>query len=80
MHTPAQALPLHRQRCAHQSGAPLSDADQRALLSQLQGWRIDTDIKRGDFRLVQVTPTGDGHVSIAFGVGIPTATPGRCGT
>jgi hypothetical protein len=25
---------------------------------------------------VQITPTGDGHASIAFGTGIPMATPG----
>lgn len=28
------------------------------------------------FRIVQITPTGNGHTSIAFGAGIPMATPG----
>jgi hypothetical protein len=40
------------------------------------GWRLDADIKDGDVRVVQITPTGAGHVSIAFGHGVPTAIPG----
>jgi catechol 2,3-dioxygenase-like lactoylglutathione lyase family enzyme len=41
------------------------------------GWRVDADIKGGgDVRVVQITPTGEGHTSIAFGSGIPMAPPG----
>jgi len=40
------------------------------------GWRVDADITRDEFRIVQVTPSGDGHTSIVFGRGIPMAEPG----
>jgi catechol 2,3-dioxygenase-like lactoylglutathione lyase family enzyme len=40
------------------------------------GWRVDADINRDEFRIVQVTPSGDGHTSIVFGRGIPMAEPG----
>jgi catechol 2,3-dioxygenase-like lactoylglutathione lyase family enzyme len=57
---------------------PVSDVDKALeFYRDRLGWRVDADIKRGDdFRVVQVTPTGDGHVSIAFGLGIPMAAPG----
>ena len=57
---------------------PVSDVDKALeFYHDRLGWRVDADIKRGEeFRIVQVTPTGNGHVSIAFGVGIPSATPG----
>lgn len=57
---------------------PVSDVEKALeFYRDRLGWRVDADIKRGDeFRVVQVTPTGDGHVSIAFGAGIPMATPG----
>jgi catechol 2,3-dioxygenase-like lactoylglutathione lyase family enzyme len=57
---------------------PVSDVDKALeFYRDRLGWRVDADIQRGDeFRVVQVTPTGDGHVSIAFGFGIPMATPG----
>jgi catechol 2,3-dioxygenase-like lactoylglutathione lyase family enzyme len=57
---------------------PVSDVDKALeFYHDRLGWRVDADIKRGDdFRVVQVTPTGNGQVSIAFGVGIPMATPG----
>jgi catechol 2,3-dioxygenase-like lactoylglutathione lyase family enzyme len=56
---------------------PVSDVD-RALefYRDRLGWRVDADIKGGDFRVVQLTPTGEGHTSIAFGSGIPMAPPG----
>ncbi len=57
---------------------PVSDVE-RALefYRDRLGWRVDADIKSGDdFRLVQITPTGDGHTSIAIGAGIPMAPPG----
>ena len=57
---------------------PVSDVDKALeFYRDRLGWRVDADIKRGDeFRLVQLTPTGDGHVSIAFGAGVPQGTPG----
>lgn len=57
---------------------PVSDVDRALDFYQGRlGWRLDTDIKRGDeFRIVQITPTGDGHTSIVFGVGVTTASPG----
>ena len=32
---------LHLQRCSHQRGPALPDAEQQALLTQLPGWQID---------------------------------------
>ena len=56
---------------------PVSDVDKALeFYHDRLGWRVDADINNGDLRVVQVTPTGDGHTSIAFGHGIPTATPG----
>jgi catechol 2,3-dioxygenase-like lactoylglutathione lyase family enzyme len=56
---------------------PVSDVDKALeFYHDRLGWRVDADIKNGAVRVVQVTPTGDGHVSIAFGAGIPMATPG----
>lgn len=57
---------------------PVSDVDKALeFYRDRLGWRVDADIKRGDeFRLVQITPTGDGHVSIAFGSGVPQGPPG----
>jgi catechol 2,3-dioxygenase-like lactoylglutathione lyase family enzyme len=56
---------------------PVSDVD-RALefYRDRLGWRVDADIQGGDFRIVQITPTGEGHASIVFGAGIPSAPPG----
>jgi catechol 2,3-dioxygenase-like lactoylglutathione lyase family enzyme len=56
---------------------PVSDVE-RALefYRDRLGWRVDAEIKRGDFRVVQITPTGEGHTSLVFGAGIPMATPG----
>jgi catechol 2,3-dioxygenase-like lactoylglutathione lyase family enzyme len=57
---------------------PVSDVE-RALefYRDRMGWRVDADIKGGgDVRVVQITPTGEGHTSIAFGSGIPMAPPG----
>ena len=57
---------------------PVSDVEKALeFYHDRLGWRLDADIRRGDdVRIVQMTPTGDGHTSIAFGVGIPSATPG----
>jgi len=54
---------------------PVSDVD-RALefYRDRLGWRLDADIKAGEERrVVQLTPTGDGRTSIAFGKGLPIA-------
>jgi catechol 2,3-dioxygenase-like lactoylglutathione lyase family enzyme len=56
---------------------PVSDVDKALeFYHDRLGWRIDADIKGAGFRIVQITPTGNGHTSIAFGAGIPMATPG----
>ena len=56
---------------------PVSDVDKALQFYRDRlGWRVDADIKGDGFRIAQITPTGDGHTSIAFGEGIPTATPG----
>ena len=56
---------------------PVSDVDKALDFYHGQlGWRVDADINREEFRIVQVTPTGDGHVSVVFGRGIPSAEPG----
>ncbi len=57
---------------------PVSDVDKALeFYHDRLGWRVDLDIEGGDdFRVVQLTPTGQGHTSIVFGRGIPMATPG----
>lgn len=56
---------------------PVSDVDRAMdFYRDKLGWRVDTDINREEFRIVQITPTGDGHVAIVFGRGIPSAEPG----
>jgi len=56
---------------------PVSDVDKALGFYRDQlGWRVDADINGDQFRIVQITPTGDGHVSIVFGRGIPMAEPG----
>jgi catechol 2,3-dioxygenase-like lactoylglutathione lyase family enzyme len=56
---------------------PVSDVDTALHFYRDQlGWRVDADFNRDEFRIVQMTPTGDGHTSIAFGRGIPSAAPG----
>jgi catechol 2,3-dioxygenase-like lactoylglutathione lyase family enzyme len=50
---------------------PVSDVDKALSFYRDQlGWRVDTDINRDQFRIVQMTPTGDGHASIVFGRGL----------
>jgi catechol 2,3-dioxygenase-like lactoylglutathione lyase family enzyme len=57
---------------------PVSDVDKALdFYHERLGWRVDADIQKGDdFRVVQVTPTGAGHVAIAFGKGVPQGEPG----
>lgn len=55
---------------------PVSDVDRSKQFYESLGWRIDTDIVKGDsFRVVQVTSPGSG-CSIAFGKGVTAAPPG----
>jgi hypothetical protein len=39
------------------------------------GWRVDADVHRDEFRLVQLTPHGSG-CSVQFGTDLAPATPG----
>jgi catechol 2,3-dioxygenase-like lactoylglutathione lyase family enzyme len=55
---------------------PVSDVDRAKAFYERLGFRLDTDIARGDaFRIVQVTPPGSG-CSVAFGRGVTPAAPG----
>ena len=55
---------------------PVSDVDRAKRFYQSLGWRLDTDITRGDsFRAVQFTPFHS-QCSIAFGKGLTPAEPG----
>jgi catechol 2,3-dioxygenase-like lactoylglutathione lyase family enzyme len=55
---------------------PVSDVDQAAeFYGDRLGWRVDVDIKNGDSRIVEITPTGAGHTSVVFGLPMP-APPG----
>lgn len=64
MSTQHHALPLHRQRCAHQSGAALGPAEQQILLSQLQGWDVDDSVPGGV--LCKTFTLADFHRTMAF--------------
>jgi catechol 2,3-dioxygenase-like lactoylglutathione lyase family enzyme len=54
---------------------PVSDVDRAKAFYAGLGWRLDADIARGDFRLVQLTPPGSG-CSIQFGPNLTPAAPG----
>jgi catechol 2,3-dioxygenase-like lactoylglutathione lyase family enzyme len=58
---------------------PVSDVDRAKQFYAALGWRVDTDIARGEFRIVQVTPPGSG-CSVAFGHGVTDAAPGSART
>jgi catechol 2,3-dioxygenase-like lactoylglutathione lyase family enzyme len=46
---------------------PVSDVDRAKQFYESLGWRLDADVSTGgDFRVVQVTPTGS-PASIIFG-------------
>jgi len=60
----AHALPLHLQRCSHQSGPALSPDEQGLLLSQLHGWAVE---RLGDTAALSKTYTlADFHRTMAF--------------
>ncbi len=54
---------------------PVSDVDRAKSFYESLGWRLDADVARDDFRLIQFTPPGSG-CSIQFGTGITSAPPG----
>jgi catechol 2,3-dioxygenase-like lactoylglutathione lyase family enzyme len=54
---------------------PVSDVDRAKAFYAGLGWRLDADIARGDFRLVQLTPPGSG-CSIQFGTNLTPSAPG----
>src|ERR1700745_723900 len=55
---------------------PVSDVDRAKRFYQSLGWRLDTDIVRGDnFRVVQLTPPHSA-CSVSFGKGLTTGEPG----
>ena len=56
---------------------PVADTDRAKSFYQSLGWRLDADIVRGGaFRVVQFTPPHSA-CSIAFGLGLTTASPVR---
>ncbi len=54
---------------------PVSDTDRAKDFYAQLGWRLDADLDREDFRLVQFTPPGSG-CSIQFGRNLTAAAPG----
>jgi catechol 2,3-dioxygenase-like lactoylglutathione lyase family enzyme len=54
---------------------PVSDVERAAAFYKRLGWRIDADVTRDAFRLLQVTPPGSG-CSIQFGTDLTAAEPG----
>jgi len=54
---------------------PVSDVDRAKAFYQGLGWRLDADFSNGDWRTVQLTPTGS-PCSIFIGKGLTSAAPG----
>jgi catechol 2,3-dioxygenase-like lactoylglutathione lyase family enzyme len=54
---------------------PVTDVARAKEFYEGLGWRVDADVARGDFRLVQLTPPGSG-CSIQFGTNLTPAAPG----
>jgi catechol 2,3-dioxygenase-like lactoylglutathione lyase family enzyme len=54
---------------------PVSDVDRAKDFYASLGWRLDADVARDDFRLIQFTPPGSG-CSIQFGRNLTPAAPG----
>jgi catechol 2,3-dioxygenase-like lactoylglutathione lyase family enzyme len=54
---------------------PVSDVDRAKAFYESLGWRLDADLGKDDFRIVQLTPPGSG-CSIQFGKGLTSAPPG----
>jgi catechol 2,3-dioxygenase-like lactoylglutathione lyase family enzyme len=54
---------------------PVSDVGRAAEFYRKLGWRVDADIAKGDFRILQFTPPGS-PCSIIFGTGLTPSPPG----
>jgi catechol 2,3-dioxygenase-like lactoylglutathione lyase family enzyme len=54
---------------------PVSDVERAWDFYGGLGWRVDANVTRDDFRLVQLTPPGSA-CSIQFGTGLTSAPPG----
>jgi catechol 2,3-dioxygenase-like lactoylglutathione lyase family enzyme len=54
---------------------PVSDVDKAKDFYHGLGWRLDANLGKGDFRVVQLTPPGSA-CSVIFGAGITPAGPG----
>ena len=54
---------------------PVSDVDRARQFYGRLGWRVDADVERDGFQLVQLTPPGS-RCSIQFGTELTSAAPG----
>jgi catechol 2,3-dioxygenase-like lactoylglutathione lyase family enzyme len=54
---------------------PVSDIDRAKDFYERLGWRLDADVARDGFRLIQINPPGSG-CSIQFGTDLTSAAPG----
>ena len=54
---------------------PVSDVERAKRFYGGLGWRLDADVSRGTFRLLQFTPPGS-PCSIQFGTGLTSSKPG----
>jgi catechol 2,3-dioxygenase-like lactoylglutathione lyase family enzyme len=54
---------------------PVSDVDRAKDFYERLGWRLDANVARDAYRLVQITPPGSG-CSIQFGTNLTSAAPG----
>jgi catechol 2,3-dioxygenase-like lactoylglutathione lyase family enzyme len=54
---------------------PVSDADRAKEFYGSLGWRLDADVSRDGFRLIQFTPPGS-DCAIQFGTNLTLAAPG----
>ncbi len=54
---------------------PVSDIDRAKDFYERLGWRLDADVARDGFRLIQINPRGSG-CSIQFGTDLTSAAPG----
>jgi catechol 2,3-dioxygenase-like lactoylglutathione lyase family enzyme len=57
---------------------PVSDVDRAKAFYVGLGWRLDADVARDGYKLVQITPPGSG-CSIQFGTDLTSAAPGSAG-
>jgi catechol 2,3-dioxygenase-like lactoylglutathione lyase family enzyme len=57
---------------------PVSDVDRAKDFYVGLGWRLDADVARDGYKLVQITPPGSG-CSIQFGTDLTPAAPGSAG-